>query len=622
MAYVNLKKMPDPKTEYVANFNSLDGGINLSELEYRLKNDESPEMKNLLWREGVLCSRDGQTWVTEAAELGVGKTMYESPFHGYLVAHIGTKLYALDLSAASPAWAVLLDLNGNYGRGAFFLYYGELYYKAAGLYVAITYNSAATGLKLSAAHVAGYTPVIQINTDPDTGAGDLYQPENRIQAEKTVWYNAKSGVVDYHLPVVADSIVAVAVDGEATTEYSYSDGVVTFDTAPPVTTPATNNTVVITYSRANTDAMNSVMSCSYAATYGGTGDLCVVLGGCSAQPNAIFWNGSNVAMDPTYFPVGQYQLCGSVDDPVTGFGKQQSYLIVFQQNSVGRVKQDTTTVNDRLVVDMPYVAINDKIGCDLPYTIQLIDNNLVWANTKQGVHFLKDSSYAYENNIECISKKINGGPTKVGLLANLREGLSCSLDDNKRYWLCCAGKAWVWDYENTDYKNPSWYYMTDIHCIAFATELSTTHGLENIWHINTDGRLTKFLRSFMDYDGPIHKSYRFAAQFFGSYDRLKNVNSVIIAVRPDTNSYADLTYISDYETRKEIMGLSHIAWQLVPRNLTYRSLAGIGFGAAFRRRPMCRRVQHFAMQLENDTIGQDLSIVSAQIFYTYQGRLR
>ena len=36
MAMVNMKYMPTPNQEYTANFTMLNGGLNLSELEYRL----------------------------------------------------------------------------------------------------------------------------------------------------------------------------------------------------------------------------------------------------------------------------------------------------------------------------------------------------------------------------------------------------------------------------------------------------------------------------------------------------------------------------------------------------------------------------------------------------------
>lgn len=639
MAYVNLSKMPDPRQEYTVNFGNLNGGLNLSELEYRLKNTESPYMKNLMWREGVLCSRDGQALVTgnpfpdQTFDHDIGKAMYDRLFHGRIIAHIENGLYAWDTTAESPSWVTLIALSGTPASvtkpGAFFIYNGDLFYKIPGYYFKIEYNDQTD--TLTASQVTGFVPTILMNTDPDTAAGDPYQPENRISSQKTVLYNAKLNVTDYHLPVVADSIVSVKVDGNEVTEdessppaagkyyYDSTNGVVVFGTAPPVTTPATENTVEITYSKANSDAMASVMDCPYAVTYGGTGNLCVVMGGCPAQPNAIFWNtvGYGAAMDASYFPMEQYQFCGDASDPVTGFGKQQSFLVVFNQRSVGRVKQDTVDLEGRLTIDMPYVAINDKIGCDLPGSIQLIENNLVWCNLDQGVHILKDSSYAYENNIECVSKKINGGLTKRGLLDSVRNAVCISsLDDSKRYWLCCDGECWVWDYEYTTYKDPSWYYMTNINAVAFATEY------EKIWHINAKGELSHFVRGFSDYDGPIEKSYRFAVQYFGGYDRLKNVNSVILVVRPDTNSTAQLTYITDYETREDLSPLGHVSWMLVPRDLSYRSLAGIGFGASFRRRPMCRRIKHFSMQLDNNVIGQDMNIVSAQIFYNYQGRLR
>jgi hypothetical protein len=625
MAMVNMKYMPTPTQEYTANFTMLNGGLNLSELEYRLKNNESPEMKNLLWREGVLCSRDGQEWVSSDDTLGFGWSMYDRLFWYNLVVHIGTGLYYLRPFDEEPQLTLLLS-GVPENRGTWFTYYGSLYYKNRGGYYKIDYENGT----LTAAAVVGYVPVTVINASPSNGSGDLYQPENRISGSKTVKYNAVADVKDYFLPVDSvDSVDKVVVDGATLVEgtgytVDLALGKVVFAVAPRVTDPPTNNTVEITYTKANPDAYNSVMDCIYASTYGGSGELCIVMGGCPAQPNAIFWNGNNIAMDATYFPFSQYQFCGDTDDPVTGFGKQQSFLVVFKEHSIGRVKQDTQTIDGRVTIDMPYTAINAKIGCDLPYSIQLIDNNLVWCNTQQGVHFLKDSSYAYENNVEQISLKINGGPAKPGMLKSVREGVVSSADDEKRYWLCCGDEAWVWDYEHTTYKDPSWYYMTNIKARAFATEL------DDMWHLDQYGRLTHFVRRFNDYGEPIEKVYRFASQYFGGYDRLKNVNSVIIVTRPDTNSEAVLTYITDYETRRDLTNLVHLAWHLAPRNLSYRSLAGIGFGAVFRRRPMCRRVKHFTMKLEgrmyNDDgekiIDEDLSIVSAQIFYNYQGRLR
>lgn len=625
-----MKYMPTPNTEQVVNLTMLNGGLNLSELDYRLKPNESPQMRNLMWRDGVLCSRDGQEWLTpELVSPHTGYAMYEKLFHGVMVAHVDNAIWFISTTTLGGVQIESISVPGN--AGTFFQYNDVLYYKNRGGYFQITYNPTPgqDEQMYSAAAVEPYTPVIVINASPENGGGSLYQPENRISAAKTVWYNAESGVTVYHLPVTAvDSVDKVVVDGTtktAGTDYTVNltDGTVTFTSAPQVTNPPTNNTVRITYSKADTSTYNSVMDCIYAATYGGTGDLCIVMGGCPAQPNAIFWNGNDsISMNPAYFPFSQYQFVGGTNDPVTGFGKQQSFLVVFQENSVGRIKQDVTTIDGRAVIDMPYVAINAKIGCDLPKTIQLVNNNLVWCNRDQGVHILKDSSYAYENNIECVSTKVNGSQKRHGLLENVRQvsfrkpESICSMDDEKRYWLCVDGICWVWDYEFSTYKDPSWYYMTNINARAFSRDF------ENVWHINADARVTHFTRNYSDYGEAIDKSYRFATQYFGGYDRLKNVNSVIFSIRPDTNSETEITYLTDYETRKDLTNLKNFIWSLSPWDLEHWTLVGVGFGTVFRRRPMCRRVKHFTMQLDNKIPYEDLSIVSAQVFFNFQGRLR
>lgn len=610
--------MPSPKKEYVQNFPALTGGLNLFNLDYMLSPNESPEMENIMWREGALNCRDGQLWASET-ELGTGYSTYERFFKSHIFAHIGDKIYCFD-PTPDPMTHTQLISGLPAIRGAWFVYNDKLYYKTRGAYIEIAYSNGS----FTASNVVGYVPATVINAVPANGSGDLYQPENRISAAKTVWYNAESGVTVYHLPVKnIASVDKVVVDGVTlpTTDYTVSKtaGTVTFVTAPPVTNPPTNNTVQITYSKANSDAMASVMDCVYAVPYGGTGALCVVMGGSLSQPNAYFWNGNNVAMDATYFPMNQYQLAGSADDAITGFGKQQSYLVIFQTNSVGRTILKTETIDERVTIDLPYTPINDKAGCDLPWTIQLIENNLVWCNTYQGVHILKDSSAAYENNIVCISLKVNGSTIKLGVLNDVRQnGVVCSHDDDHRYWLCANGHVWVWDYELSDYKNPSWFYWSAISPVSFVLEQDTTY------HLNDSGQLTKMAkRVCADYERlPIHKIYRFATQYFGTYDALKNVNSVIIVSRSDTNSTMTLTYITDYETRKDLTDLSSLVWALVPRNLTFRTLHCYSFAEVFRRKPMCRRIKHFTMRLENNDLGQDLSVVSAQIFYTFQGRQR
>ena len=618
-----------PKTEYVLNFTNLQGGLNIYDPEYMLASNETPEMVNLLWKNGMLCSRKGQAWAFEE-KLGTGYAMYERVWNGYLVSHIGGSLYALsatggdeglpqsadaDSSATGMADAHLKEGAGLRAevvelcsdvtevRGTFFAYNDSLFYKTISTYKQITFD----GENFSCIDVEPYVPIVLINASPSTAAGDAYQPENRMSPRKTVWYNAVSGVVSYYLPVAATKIIDVYVDGVRTTAFSYNSqkGLVRFTTAPPVTDPPTNNTVRITYELANAEYQASIDGCRYACTYGGTGALCVCFAGYAAQPNAMFWNGQNsLAMDPSYFPASQYQLCGETEERIMGFGKQQSDLVIFKEHSVGKATMATVELDGRLAIDLPYIPINAKLGCRFPRSIQLVSNNLVWAND-EGVFTMLDTSAAQENTILCLSKKVNGSLNKVDsscsllcCLAASEEDAVCALDDDHRYYLTANGQTWVWDYELSTETKPSWFYLNNTHAIAYCGDFS----------LNAEGQITMLTEELNDYGEPIDKMYRFAVMNFGSYDSRKNVNSVIVILGSEKESVTELIYRTDYEARIDLTPLSVTPKELHP--------------TVFRRRPMCRRVLHFTMLLVNANVNEDLELIGAQIFYNLQGRLR
>ena len=621
---MNLSDLPDPKKEYTQRFENLSGGLNLRDLDYLLKVNESPEMKNLNWHDGVLACRDGQTFLSKSR--GQVYACAEEPFHDRLVVHCGASLYAVTLNTGS--WTPLMQ-NVAQERGTFFRYNEFLMYKNRGGYYKIAYRESSDGLFAAAIHSDenrsdAFIPTIQLNTDPKTGAGDLYQPENRLSAYKKVRFNAAEGVTEYHLPVQnIDEVRSVTVSGALQAEAAYTvgaeAGTVTFKTAPPVSDPPENNTVEILYRKDNSDAYNSIMDCAYATVYGGNRDLCVVLGGCPAQPNAYFWSGNTqLAMDPTYFPMSHYNLAGDASDAITGFGKQQNMLIVLKEHSVGRATYGTEKINEREQITMNYTRINSRIGCDLPWTIQLVENNLVFCNRRDGVHLIRDSSAAYENNIVCISRKVNGDTYRHGLTWALRQAdadLVCSVDTDRKYLVVYQGEAYEWDYTLSEYQNPTWFYHTNLKAVCFA------HLNEQLWEFSASA-LYSFERSFMDAGEAIEKVYRFPTQHFGSYDRLKTVRSVVFSTRADANTRTRITWGCDYGSREDASPIIADSYRLVPRDLSRRALGGGLYARVARRKPGYHNIHHFTMTLYNDDVGKDLSIVSAQIFYVFCGRTR
>ena len=621
--YMNLSQYPSVSKTYVVNFPELAGGLNLQELEYRMPSNQSPDVRNLWWQDGLLQCRDGQVYVSDS-ELGKGYTCYGNLFCGHAFFHIGDKLYYAD---ASKETFLLEELRAGIPefRGTFFRYLDWLFYKTRGGYYRIEHRSDDILPFLAADMTAiAYTPVTVINADPKSGSGDTYQPENRLSASKTIHYNAKAGTTVYQLPVKEiDSISKVVVDGaekEETTDYTVDKtaGTVTFKTEPPVTNPATNNTVRITFAKANEDALNAVLDCPYAMVAGGDRNLCILMAGSTKQPNAVFWNSNdNLSMNPAYFPMSYYNLVGDTEDPVTGFGRQYSDTIVLKEHSVGKLDFTTQTVDDRESISFTYTNINSKVGCDLPWSIQLIENNLVFCNTYQGVHMVRSSSAAYENNVECISRRVNGNNVR-GLLKDIREAeVVTSFDDDDRYWLCADDKVYLWDYMHSDPSESSWFFFNKVPGVAYFQDDE-----HRKYHLDSRGRVTRFERVFSDYDGPIEKLYKFPTQNFGTYDRLKDVTSVLVSVRSDTDTDIHLQYDTDYETRYDLTTIQSYTWRLFPRNLDHRCLRVAKHASTVRRKPGCRHIRHFSMTFSNNESGEDLSIASAQIFYKLQGRER
>ena len=697
-----ITNIPNQHATKVIDFPRLDGGLNLWELDYRISRNQSPEMKNLWWQDGVLQCRDGQAYIT-GESVGTGYTCASELFWDHAFFHVSDKICYMELvtpvGEGETRDMVELCSGVPENRGTFFRYNDWLFYKNRGGFFKIKYDPDASPV-FSVVDMTeeAYTPIIAMNSDPSSGAGDLYQPENRLSPKKTIQYNAaettetvtktgdgsakefdmgktasadfltdidyvyfgstlisptlytlnkdtgkvkfttapesgivitfvlKFGVVSYQLPVKElDAVTKVVVDAEEKvegTDYAVDleKGLVVFVTPPPVHNPIVNNTVEITYSKTNEDALNSVLDCPYATVFGGDNNVCIILGGCKAQPNAFFWSGNDsVAMNAGYWPMSYYQLAGDSEDGITGFGRQYSTMIVFKERSIGKAGYGIENVDGRDSISFTYANINSKIGCDLPWTIQLVENNMVFCNSQGGVHVVRDSSSALENNIECISRNVNGTSQRPGLLEAVREAgkdLTCSFDDDNRYWVCANGQVYLWDYLLSSFKDPSWFYFTEVNGIAYL------RNVDKSYHLNSEGHLTLFKRDFMDYGGAIEKVYQFPPQFFDTYDRLKDILYCIFTVRSDTDSRAQIQYQSDYEIRYDQTDIRSLSWKLVPRNLLYRNLSVQRFAHVARRKPGCRHVRHFSMRLENNEIAQDLSIISAQIYFRYLGRDR
>ena len=610
----NIGSPPSPTALQVFSFPVLDGGLNLNAPPHELKPNQSPYMRNMLLNNGTLSSRPGQLYLDGEA-LGAPHAAYSGIFQNRAFFHCGTKLYALDTETETAAelYSGLTEKGG-----AFFVFGDYLYYLGGGAYLQID-------AEITAKAVEPYIPVTVINRPP-AGGGDLYQDENRLAAGKTVWFNA-DGTALYRLPAqeLDETPLVITVYGEEKTEgtdftVDRAEGTVTFESAPAQLDPPQNNGVVITYYKSDATVQGSILNCRYAEVFGGKNDVCVVVGGNEAQKNAYFWSGSNLTSDPSYFPFDYYNFAGNSDEWITGFGRQQSFLVILKERSVGKAEFGLTEIEGKNYAQLLYSPINSKIGCDVPNTVQLVDNNLVFANTYGGVYMLAGTSSANENNVMHLSRNVDGSSLK-GLLYDMKNSNRfSSMDSQMRYWLIAGTHAYVWDYGISSRVSSedtlSWFYLENIQGRFLA------QSGDRIYFADEQGRLGKFADRCEDFGEAIPKEYECAVLNFGTYRVLKDVERVTITSECTPGSEIEIEYKSDYGTRKDQTPIRAYSWSLCPRNLIRRVLKVDPYSKVSVRLPRSRHIRHFGLRLSNRKLRSDMSLSGIQVYYKLRGEDR
>lgn len=211
---VKLSSMPDPKSLSSISLSNLYGGLNLRDDPVNVAKSQSPDMLNLWYEDGVLKKRPGITQLFDASDAEQDGGMiwfYDKLFNGFVVYVDGTAIRYFDPSAETPERKTVSGTKIPAGtpHGTFFSFDERLYYKASGVYIRLSYKDGAlsaenilyksgTGYEISE---SVYTPIIAINRNPDGSGGDSYQPENRINPKKEVWFDIDKSSYDYYLPV-------------------------------------------------------------------------------------------------------------------------------------------------------------------------------------------------------------------------------------------------------------------------------------------------------------------------------------------------------------------------------------------------------------------------------------
>ncbi len=536
----------------------LNGGLNVNDPEYGVMDSQSPDMLNMWFKGRALMKRDGQKLIVAGLN---GAVHTISPlYNGYYTVHAGECLYR---------WrgdTVLLIKNGLPDSKGVFCEFGDVLYYLDGNEI----WEISPEFVVSA--ITPYVPCVMINALPDLSDSDNGDAYNLIGSGFSVKYNADGISAVFHLPQTGLDARTVAVNINAVNliegvhfTVNRTNGTVNFTGGSSPFGPPTAGTdnVCITAFKTMTGNKARIAGCREAIPFGG--EAAGLFGGTRVfvmrNPNypRSYWYsdlGQRIGGGMRYFPDTGEEYLDQNCEPIMTAAKMGGELVIFKENSIFKLAYSF----DGEEVFYPVKECHSTIGCDMPGSVQLIDNRLVFANSKSGVHMLVSTDNATENAVKPLSANIG-----ALLLAEERLSEACSVDSGRYYWLCTGGHAYLWDYVQTPYydyadyeqaqRRLAWYRFDNIRAVAFCDDK------EGLCY-GSDSGIVIFTREQNDFGKGILSYYTSKAFDIGSPDELKTFLTLYPSFAVDGNVKATVFVGSDKQDINKSRGydIKSFAW--------------------------------------------------------------
>ena len=591
--------------------NALNGGLCFNE-ETAISISQSPHnglLNMCLDNGGVLCKRNGQSYVFENS-IGDGSVNCIFPnYKGKIIIHIGTKLYEWVGSGLPTEIAefTLADARSN-----IFNYNSILYIQDGVNY--LQYDG--TTLK----EVEPYIPRVNMNRKPDGSHSDVDESWNMLGNGFKNTFNADGTSTTYCLSFdkLDNTPIKVVVGADTKvldTDYTvdFNTGIVTFKVAP---NEGTNNVEITAY-KTFEGLKEKIKGCKFSIEFSNR----MFFSGNSETPNMYYAGGLSESNDASYFPQKYMYGIKGDDTAITGFKVHYNTLIVFKEDLTATVTAATGLDN---TASFPISFLNTEIGCDIPNSIQLINNNVVFANTYGGVFMIVSTTIPGEKSILCISQNINGNYSRNGLLqeANLKKAIS--VDHDFKYYLCINEKAYVLDYRDylsTKYPEQNrWYLYDNIKANCFSI-------IDNELHYGQKGagQLVKFIQAKTDFGEPINAYWKSKLLDFGYPDYLKMINEMYVTFSNKTSSTANITInlLNENGKIEKTLSLggknswdwSKFSWD----NFNYNVVL---FDSTLKEKIKLKKIVYLQVYFENKEVNQDLALKNLVLVFRLLRRVK
>jgi len=596
----------------------LDGGINLRNDPTQIRDNQSPHMVNMLPYDNgsILGKRPGQRYVYSTS-LGSGGVngAYERLWSGEKVFAWGTAIYRQ--SGSNAPVAIMTGLSNR--KGKFYPFGGKLYYLNGAEFVEIddSFNAAA---------VTPYVPTLLISTPP-AGGGTPHEQVNLLTPSFKISFSSDGTSTKYYFPFTGldAAPVTVEVNGDPKTEgvhytvnrsatpYAYVDFAGGSSPLGPIPAGAPNN-VIVTAAKTVPGNAEKIKYCRYLIDYGGENDTRLFAWGNPNYPNRVFRSG---LLDASYWPENEFSDVGSSSEAVVACAKHYDKLVYLKERSLYFTVYTNPVTQGfwgatQIGASFPLYPINAAVGCDMPGTVQIIDNNVVFFNSRTGGHILVSTQIKDERNVFPIT-----GNILPALLAHSPAELAAasSVDHDGRYWLCVGNSAYVWDYRispyvttgdvSTDEARLSWFPMTGINAACWIQD-----GPDLYYGARDAGRLVEFHNNYNDFGSPIDAVWRSKRWNFNLPHWLKTIKKAWFTAKAGGYSKYTIRYISENSetVAVEEVNVNSFRWNTAAWD-TWTWFVN-EYPPPILIKPKTKKVVYFQIEFQNNRLNENLALMN------------
>lgn len=585
--------------------NPLNGGLCLNE-ETSLEIGQSPYdgLLNMCLDNGdTLTKRKGQSYLYLNSLGNNSINAVFSNYKGKTIIAYSNKIYT-QIGSNEP---ILIYTGITDKKGTFFMYNETLYFKNDGSYV--QYDGE------NVTEVKPYIPRISINKKPNGTGAIVDESWNMLGNGFKDSFNGDGTSINYKLTHnnIDDKDLTCVVNGVPVTDFTVDreKGTVTFSSPPS----EGNNNVEITAYKSFPKLVENIIKCDKAIEFSNR----IFITGNSNLPNYYFAGGLTDSIQANYFPQKFMYTIGGSDKAITGFKVHQNKLIVFKENMVCTVESSVGLDN---TASFPIQFLNTEVGCDIPNSIQVLNNNIVFANTYGGVYVIASAYITGEKSVLPISNNINGDYVRNGLLqeANLKEAIS--VDHDFKYWLCVNDKAYVLDYREVlstkNQKENRWFVFDNINANCFfIRDNELMYGCKN------NGKIVKFVNSYSDFGKPIKSIWKSKLIDFGYPEWQKMLTEMWATFSNKSDAKIKLKCYSDNGTKIfeiDINTPTFFSWEKFSwEKFSWKVEL---FDKTIKKKIRVKKISYFQLSFENNVLNEGLSIKNIVLNYRLIRRVK